>query len=125
MLHRLLADRWEELMRGKIILATLAVALMVFALPQGASAAKPSNGCGPGFDLGAITLAEALLLSNVQAGLADGVFDVADLTAGFESGDRNNDGLICFQSFPTNASPASLLQYFYNIVDNNASVPSG
>ena len=56
-------------MRGKIILATLAVALMVFALPQSASAVKPSNGCGPGFDLGALTVEEALLLSNVQAGI--------------------------------------------------------
>ena len=112
-------------MRGKIILATLAVALMVVALPQGASAAKSSNGCGPGFDLGAITLEEALLLPNVQAGLDDGIFDAAALTAGFDSLDGNDDGLVCFQSFPTNANPASLLQYFYNTVDNNASVPSG
>jgi hypothetical protein len=112
-------------MRGKIILATLAVAVMVVALPQGASAAKPSNGCGPGFDLGAITLEEALLLPNVQAGVADGIFDVSDLTAGFDSLDQNNDGLVCFKSFPINANPASLLQYFYNTVDNNASVPSG
>jgi hypothetical protein len=112
-------------MRGTIILATLAVALMVFALPQSASAVKPSNGCAPGFDLGALTIQEALLLSNVQAGLDDGIFDVAALTAGFHSLDRNNDGLACFQSFPTNANSASLLQYFYNTVDNNASVPSG
>jgi hypothetical protein len=112
-------------MRGKIILATLAVALMVFALPQSASAVKPNNACAPGFDLGAITLEEALLLSNVQAGLADGIFDPAALTAGFDSLDRDNDGLVCFKSFSTNANPASLLQYFYNTVDNNASVPSG
>jgi hypothetical protein len=111
-------------MRGKIFLATLAVALMVFALPQGASAAKPRNVCAPGFDLGALTLEDALLLANVQAGLADGIFDVASLTAGFDSLDRNNDELVCFKSFPTNASPASLLQYFYNTADNNASVPS-
>ena len=112
-------------MRGKIILATLAVALMVSALPQSASAVKPSNGCAPGFDLGALTIQEALLLSNVQAGLDDGIFDVAAPTAGFHSLDRNNDGLACFQSFPTNANSASLLHYFYNTVDNNASVPSG
>jgi hypothetical protein len=61
----------------------------------------------------------------VQAGLADGIFDVASLTAGFDSLDRNNDGLVCFKSFPTNASPASLLQYFYNTVDNSASAPGG
>ena len=112
-------------MRRKTILATLAVALMVFALPQAASAVKPSNVCAPGFDLGALTNAESLLLPNVQAGLADGIYDVADVTAGFKAVDRNNDGLICFRSLPTNANPASLLQYFYNTVDNNASVPSG
>ena len=47
------------------------------------------------------------------------------LTAGFHSHDRNNDGLVCVKSLPTNANPASLLQYFYNAMDNNASVPSG
>ena len=57
--------------------------------------------------------------------MTDGIFDDAALRAGFDSIDRNNDGLVCFQSFPTNANPASLLQYFYNTVDNNASVPSG
>ena len=112
-------------MRVKIILATLAIALMVFALPQSASAVTPSNGCAPGYDLGAITLEEALLLPNVQAGIADGIFNVAALTAGFDSHDRNNDELVCFKSLPTNANPASLLQYFYNAMDNNASVPSG
>ena len=84
-------------MRVTIILATLAVALMVFALPQSASAVKPSNGCAPGYDLGAITLEEALLLPNVQAGIADGIFNVAALTAGFDSHDRNNDELVCFE----------------------------
>jgi hypothetical protein len=97
--------------------------LRLLAAP--ANAVKPSNACGPGFDLGALTFEESLLLSNVQAGLADGIFDVADVTAGFKAVDRNNDGLICFRSLPTNANPASLLQYFYNTVDNNASVPSG
>jgi hypothetical protein len=118
-------NRWEELMRGKIILATLAVALMVFALPQGASAAKPSNGCATGFDLGALTFEEALLLPNVQAGLVDGIFDVADLNALFGSVDANDDGLICFQNYSSNANPASQQQYAYNVVDNNASLPSG
>ena len=48
-------------MRGKIILATLAVALMVLAIPQSASAVKPSLGCAPAFDRGALTLAQLLL----------------------------------------------------------------
>jgi len=61
----------------------------------------------------------------VQAGVADGIFDVSDLTAGFDSLDQNNDELVCFKSFPINANLVSLLQYLYNTVDNNASVPSG
>ena len=112
-------------MRGKIILVTLAVALMMFAVPQGASATKPANVCPPAYDIGAITVSEFLLLPNVQAGITDGLFNVPALTAGFDSKDRNNDGLVCFQNLPTNANPASLLQYFYNAIDNNASVPSG
>ena len=111
-------------MRVRFILATLAVALMVFALPQSASAVKPSNVCPPGFDLGALTFQDALLLSNVQAGLDDGIFDVAGLNALFGSVDANGDGLICFKSYSSNANPASEQQYGYNVVDNNASVPS-
>ena len=53
------------------------------------------------------------------------LFDEASLRAGFNSHDRNNDELVCFKSLPTNANPASLLQYFYNAVDNNVPVPSG
>jgi hypothetical protein len=111
--------------RRRIFLATFAVALMVLALPQSASAAKPRLSCAPAFDLGALTLDESLLLPNVQAGLADGIYDVASITAAWPGWDHNSDGLICFQSFPSNANPASLLQYYYNVVDNNASVPSG
>lgn len=109
----------------RVICSLAMVGIFVAVLAAPANAVKPSNACGPGFDLGALTFEESLLLSNVQAGLADGIFDVADVTAGFKAVDRNNDGLICFRSLPTNANPASLLQYFYNTVDNNASVPSG
>ena len=108
--------------KGLILMAILALAVLL--VPETALADKPSRTCPPGFDLGALTLQQSLQLPNVVSGLADGVFDVESITAGFESVDRNDDGLICFKSFPSNANPASLLQYFYNVVDNNASVPS-
>ena len=98
---------------------------MQCAVPPGASAAKPSIGCALGFHLGALTNEESIQLPNVQAGLADGIYDVADLTAGLDTFDVNDDGLVCFKAFPTNASTASLLQCFYNLLDNNASGPSG
>ncbi|HEX5911604.1 MAG TPA: hypothetical protein VFY54_00590 [Rubrobacter sp.] len=105
------------------IAALAAVGLFVLLVPQSALAVKPRLGCAPGFDLGGLTVEQVLLLPNVTAGLAAGVYteqDVRDFQIG---ADKNGDTILCFQSFPTNASPASLLQFFYNTVDNNASVP--
>lgn len=112
-------------MRRKTYLITAVAVLAVLLVPQGASAGKPANVCPPGFDFGAVTLAEALALPNTQLALTDGFATLEGAIAGFEALDRNDDGLVCFGSFPSNASPSSLLQYFYNGVDNNASVPGG
>lgn len=107
-------------------IAALAVpVLFVLLVPQSALAVKPTRVCGPGFDLGALTLEQGLQLPNIQAALADGVIDVATLTVLFEGFDANDDGLICFQSYPTSSNPVTQQQYAYNVVDNNASVPSG
>lgn len=106
-------------------LATIAIVFGVLTIPQSASADKRSSRCPPGFDLGALTLEQGLQLPNILAGLAAGVYDVEGVAAIFEFVDANDDGLICFQSFPSDASDSSLLQYNYNVVDNNASVPSG
>ena len=54
-----------------------------------------------------------------------GVIDAAGLNAVFESVDANDDELICFKSYSSNANPTSQQQYAYNVVDNNASLPSG
>ena len=112
-------------MRKKILAAMTTAVLMLLFAPQSAFAAKPGHTCSPGFDLGALTLEQELSLPNVQAGLAAGVYDMAFVAAFHQNADRNGDGLLCFKSFPSNANDASLLQYFYNVVDNNASVPSG
>ena len=112
-------------MRRKIYLIAAVAMLAVLLVPQGASAGKPANVCPPGFDIGAVTLAEAIALPKTQLALADDFATLEGAIAGFEALDRNDDGLVCFGSFPTNANPSSLLQYFYNGTDNNASVPSG
>jgi hypothetical protein len=63
----------------------------------------------------------------IEAGLAAGVYDEAALESKFNAVDHNGDGLICFQDFFAIArerpNPASLLQFNYNVVDNNASAP--
>jgi hypothetical protein len=111
--------------RRGILVTMVVAALAVLLAPQSALAVKPTHTCPSSFDLGALTFEQAIALPNSQASLADGLIDVAGLNAIFESVDANDDGLICFQSFSGNANPASQQQYAYNVVDNNASVPSG
>jgi hypothetical protein len=108
-------------MRRRIFVTMVVAALAVLLVPQSAWAVKPRHTCPPSFDLGALTVEQAIALPNSQASLADGVIDVAGLNAIFETVDANDDGLICFQSFSGNANPASQQQYAYNVVDNNAS----
>lgn len=110
-------------------IAVLAFALILLAVPQVARAeGKPRIACPPGFDLGGLTFDEALQLPNVQAGLAAGFYDEEFVAEVHEAVDANRDGVICFQTIPASGAtpnPASNWQYFYNVVDNNASVPSG
>jgi hypothetical protein len=109
-------------------LATIALVLGVLTVPQSASAGKPSSTCPPGFDLGGLTIEQSLQLPNIQAGLAAGFLDEASLREAFAGFDANEDEIICFQTIPASgatANPASNWQYLYNVVDNNAAVPSG
>jgi hypothetical protein len=110
-------------------MALLAFALIVLATPRVAHAGgKPRIACPPGFDLGGLTLEQALQLPNVQAGLAAGVYDEEFVAEVQDAVDANGDGLICFQTIPASGAtpnPASNWQFFYNVVDNQASVPSG
>jgi hypothetical protein len=85
---------------------------------------KPQLGCPLAFDLGALTFPEFLELPNIQAGLAEGVYDEASLAASFYAVDKNGDGMICAQTSGKLPNPASGWQFLYNAVDNNASVPS-
>lgn len=114
-------------MRRTALALTAMLALTVLLVPQSALAAKPRTTCAPGFNLGALTLEEALALPSTQQGLADGIFTVADVQGGFDAVDMNNNDLVCFQDVfaiaGENPNPASLLQYFFNITDDNASTP--
>lgn len=108
------------------IFATVALVAMALLLaPQSAFADKPRYTCPPGFDLGALTFEQTLQLPKVQAGIAAGLFTAEDLAAFFDGLDMNDNGLICVQSGPPVApNQASGIQYAYNVVEDNASVPS-
>ena len=112
----------------KHLIATLAIggSLLLVALfapnPAGAEG-KPSYGCPPGF-IGPLTLHQYLELPRNKAGFAAGAFDAEDRTSSFESVDLNNDGMICARDVAASvgSGAAPIWQYFYNIVDNDASV---
>jgi hypothetical protein len=96
----------------------------VFAANPAGAAGKPSYGCPPGF-IGPLTLRQYLELPRNQAGFVAGAFDIEDRASSFESVDLNRDGTICAQDVAASVGggAAPIWQYFYNDVDNDASVP--
>jgi hypothetical protein len=103
--------------------AVAAVATMAVS-PAGAGG-QAGYGCPSGFDLGGLTNDQGLALPRVQAGLAAGVFDVAGLTAYFNKVDHNGNSVVCFKDVGALNGGQAIWAYAYNIVDDNASVPSG
>jgi hypothetical protein len=106
------------------VLAALVAAVVLVAAPGAAQAAsKPSFGCSPGFNLGALTADQILSLPRSQAAIAAGVVSEAGIRAGVASVDKNGTGRVCVQlsnGLVTGNRPNG--QFFYNLVDDNASV---
>lgn len=103
----------------------LTALLAAAAFAASASAAgKPGYGCGVGFDLGALTYDEQIALERTQQAIADGLATEDALRAGLAAVDANGDGLVCVQlphGFEQSNRPYG--EYYYNLSDNNASVP--
>jgi hypothetical protein len=96
---------------------------MAFA-PSIATGAKPSYGCAPGFELGAYSFVDYLLLPRTEAAINDDLVTEAQILAALAVIDHNGDRVICVQlrhGDEVNSRPFG--RYFYNVVDNNASVP--
>ncbi len=108
----------------RILIAAAVAALLLVAAPGAAQAAgKPSNGCPAGFNLGALSAEQILRLPRSQAAIAAGVVDAAGIRAGVASVDKNGTGRVCVQlsnGLVTGNRPNG--QFFYNLVDDNASV---
>lgn len=111
----------------RTVVAAVSCALLAagWMAPGALAAGKPSNGCPPGFNLGPVTVEEALALPRSQAAVNAGLITEEDLGSVFEGFDRNQSGTICIQlshGFIVNNRP--LGEFFYNVVDDNASVPT-
>ena len=103
--------------------ATIAGALMAVAVPAASQAAgKPANTCPAGFNVGSVTIAQALTLPRSLAGIEAGVVTPERILAGATSVDKNGNGRICVQlSRGLVISQRPNGQFFYNIVDDNSS----
>ena len=110
----------------RMLIPTAACILILSVAPLSPAMAggRAGYGCPPAFNLGGLTLPETLALPRIQAGLAAGAYTVEDHTAVFNSVDHNENGVICFQDIAALNGGASFWQYFYNVVDDNASVPA-
>ena len=103
----------------------LAVGTALLASPSAGAGGQAGYGCPPGFDVGGVTLAQDLNLPRHQAAVAAGVFTEDFLIAEFNGLDRNGDGVICAKDVGALNGGVVFWQYAYNLVDDNASVPTG
>jgi len=113
----------------KHLLATVAIgfsaalAALGAATPAGAGG-QAGFGCSPGFDVGAVTWEQYVNLPRNEAGLAAGKYTEDDLRSKkFDPTDVNGDGVICVKDVAAQVGGGAtpIWQYFYDIVDNNAS----
>ena len=84
---------------------------------------KAGYACPPGFNLGAQNLADYLQLPRTQAAIVDGLTTEAEVAAGFDDADRNGDGYLFVQLSEGFQQNGPFSVYYYNVTDDNASVP--
>ncbi len=107
--------------RIALLLATAALAL---AASGAASGAKPGHGCPPGFNIGAVTFTEYLELERTAGAIEAGLTTEQDLLAALDRIDKNDNETVCVQLSRGKIEGNNPFgQYFYNVVDDNASKP--
>jgi hypothetical protein len=108
-----------------LMILLLAVGAALLSAPGAMAAGQAGYGCSPGFGVGAVTLEQYLNLPRNQAGLAAGAYNESTLVSKFNATDPNGNGVICVKDVAALNGNAGPWQYFYDIVDDNASVPAG
>jgi hypothetical protein len=101
----------------------LTVASLAFA-PAAAADTKPRHGCPPGFNLGAFTFAEYLELPRTVAAINGGFVTEQDVLAFLTRFDKNGNEVMCVQLSRGKIEGNNPFgEFFYNVVDDNASKP--
>ena len=85
---------------------------------------KPSYGCPPGFNLGAVSFADYLTLERTDAAINAGLATEQDILDSLSRFDQNGNEVVCVQlSLGKIEGNNPFGQYLYNVVDDNASTP--
>jgi hypothetical protein len=102
-----------------------ALAAVLAPLAANAGGGKPRNDCPPGFNLGSQSVQGYLQLPRTQAAVGADLISEAEVMAALISIDRNGNGNVCVDlSLGFEISSKPYVEYLYNVVDDNASVPS-
>ncbi len=109
----------------RLVGALLSSAVLALAAAGGAVGGKPGYGCPPGFNLGVVSFGDYLELERTAAAISAGLTTRAEVL-GFLAGlDRNATGVVCVQlSRGKTEGNNPFGEFFYNVVDDNASTPS-
>jgi hypothetical protein len=103
----------------------LAAAALALAATGAATGGKPSHGCPPGFNLGAVSFEDYLELERTAAAINDGLVTEQDVLAALSHFDKNGNEVVCVQLSRGKIEGNNPFgEYFYNVVDDNASTPS-
>ena len=109
---------------SRILPLLLAVGAALLVTPSAGAGGQAGYGCPPTFH--SYTITDTLSLPRIQAGLDEGIYTEADVLAVLGAINHNGNDAVCVQIVPAGNSsvvPAPW-QYHYNIVDDNASVPT-
>ena len=103
----------------------LTVAALALAAAGAASGGKPSEGCPPGFNLGAVSFEDYLELERTAAAIRARLTTEEEVLGFLARVDKNANQTVCVQLSRGKIEGNNPFgEYFYNVVDDNASTPS-
>ena len=104
----------------------LSGAVLALGAAGGAAGGKPSYGCPPGFNLGAVSFADYPELERTAAAINAGLTTEQEVLAHLaDRVDKNGNEVVCVQLSQGKIEGNNPFgEFFYNLADDNASTPS-
>jgi hypothetical protein len=102
----------------------LTIAVLALAAASSAAAEKPSYGCPPGFNIGAVNFDDYIQLPRTDAAIEAGLTTEQEVRGFLTQVDKNANGVVCVQLSRGKVEGNNPFgEFFYNLVDDNAATP--